>query len=189
MSQIVKTDPQGSQPTRWSPPSLNDKLTALLDGYTNLMAAPVIGPKSAAALQAMIDAPADWPMPDRSSIERMLALLATVKRRRQNSSEEAAAQIELYWTGLRDVPLPDLHHAYDVLLKGSPWFPDISEIREAAEGGPVARHRRKRLIASALIDRHRREWQPQTEPTSPETLKAVKDIADDFLRRKRTIAA
>jgi len=150
-----------------------------VEGYTSLTSAPVIGPKAADALRAFV-APTDAPaMPGKGDVEAMLGLLASVKRRRQNSEAEASAQLEQYWQGLRDVPLDDLRHAYDVLLKGSPWFPDISEVREAARGGPVAAYRRRCLAARSLIAKHEREWVAPVAVCSPEEAAQARRLLDD----------
>ena len=139
----------------------------------------MIGPDDAAGLRAFIAAGAEPVMPDKGSVESMLALLASVKRRRQNSEAEAGAQLEQYWQGLRDVPLDDLRHAYDALLKGSPWFPDISDIIAAARGGPVARYRRRCLIARSLIMKHEREWIAPVALCSPEEAARIRQTIDD----------
>jgi len=174
MSQLAKTETTQNRPTRWSAPSLDARLSELLGGYTTMSSARVVGPKTAADLQAFVEASEDYPMPARPDVEAMLGLLASIKRRRQGSDAEASAQIELYWHGLKDVALDDLRHAYDVLLKGSPWFPDVSEIRKAAAGGPVSRHLRNVVAAKMLIRKHREEWREPVQRATPEQVAQVK---------------
>lgn len=178
MGKIVKLE-RPNQLTRFSPPVLDDKLRDLLGRYRGLSDAPIVGPKTAAALQAFVDAPAVPPMPTQNDVEQMLMLLATVKARRKTADAEADALHELYWQGLKDIPLDDLRHAYDVLLKSSPWFPDISEIRKAADGGPVKRYRMRKVIAKSLIAKHEQEWMPPCEPITPEQIAQVKAILGD----------
>lgn len=178
MSQISKIESHPSQLTRWSAPLLDAKLSGLLDSYTSLRDAPTVGPKTAAALAEFVENSEYAPMPHKDDVETMLGLLAAVKRRRQNSEAEASAQLELYWQGLKDIPLDDLRFAYDALLKSSPWFPDISEIRAAADGGPVKRHRIRASIAQALIGKHEREWVPPAEVCTPEQAKEIRAMIE-----------
>ena len=117
-------------------------------------------------------------MPRQSDVESMLGLLANVKRHRTTSEAEAAGRLELYWQGLKDVPLEDLRHAYDVLLKSSPWFPDISEIRAAADGGPVKRYRIRAAIAQSLIAKHEREWSEPREVCTPEQAAQIRAMTE-----------
>jgi hypothetical protein len=176
MGNIVEFSHQANHVTRWSAPQLESKHERLLESYTSLSSAPVVGPKTAASLQAFLDADIDPPMPTRKDVTAMVGLLANVKRMRDSTDEEAAGRMDQYWQGLKDIPLDDLRHAYDVLLKGSPWFPDISEIRKAADGGPVKRHRIRRAVAESLIRKHESEWEPPHEPLTPEQLAQVKAL-------------
>jgi len=180
MGQIAKLDTTTTgQLTRWSAPLLDAKLSGLLTNYTSLVDSPVIGPKSAAALQAFVDAQAQPTPPRREDVETMLGLFATAgKRRRQSSEIEAAAQLDLYWRALSDLPLEDLRFAYDKLMKESPWFPDISDIRKAATGGPVTAHQRRRSIAKALIGKHQREWEPPCDVITPEEAAKVREMIE-----------
>jgi len=174
MGQITKIDRRTSPLTRWCAPSLDEKLSGLLANYQGMASAPVIGPRTAGMLRDFLNAGTEPPLPNKDDVESMLALLSSVKRQRQTSEAEASAQLDLYWHGLRDVPLDDLRHAYDELLKSSPWFPDISEIRKAADNGPVKRHSIRKAVAQTLIDKHEREWSPPAEPCTPEQAAAVR---------------
>lgn len=176
MGQVSRIEPRQSRVTRWSAPLLDEKLSGLLASFRGFRDAPVVGPKAATALQQFLDNGNEAPLPSRDDLESMLGLLAAVKRSRNASDAEAEGQLDQYWLGLRDVPLDDLRHAYEALLKSSPWFPDISEIREAAQSGPVAKHRRRRIIAQAIISKHKAEWRPPVEPISPEQFAQVKAL-------------
>ena len=139
----------------------------------------MVGPKTAQALRHFLTGGTEPPLPTRDDVESMLALLSSIKRQRQTTDAEASAQLDLYWQGLRDIPLDDLRHAYDVLLKGSPWFPDISEIRKAADGGPVKQHRIRQAVAQSIILKHEREWVEPGEPCTPEQAAAVRALLDN----------
>src|SRR3546814_5429429 len=62
----------------------------------------------------------------------MLVKLAIALPNAKIDDAEADARLEIYWSALRDIPLPDLRQAYDRLLKTSRFFPTIEEIRAAA---------------------------------------------------------
>src|SRR3546814_14788344 len=93
----------------------------------------------------------------------MLGKLAIALPKAKIDDAEADARLEIYWSALRDIPLPDLRQAYDRLLKTSRFFPTIEEIRAAAHPS-MAMRSYKRMRMQMLITRHDREWQPDGEP-------------------------
>src|SRR3546814_4290296 len=99
---------------------------------------------------------------------------------------EADARLEIYWSALRDIPLPDLRQAYDRLLKTSRFFPSIEEIRAAAHPSMSMRSY-KRMRMQMLITRHDREWQPAGAPlTDAEPREMQQIIPGSAVKHRRT---
>src|SRR3546814_2578563 len=86
----------------------------------------------------------------------MLGKLASALPKAKIDDAEAEARLAIYWSALRDIPLPDLRQAYDRLLKTSRFFPTIEEIRAAAHPS-MAMRSYKRMRMQMLITRHDRE--------------------------------
>src|SRR3546814_17889776 len=105
----------------------------------------------------------------------MLGKLAIALPKAKIDDAEADARLEIYWSALRDIPLPDLRQAYDRLLKTSRFFPTIEEIRAAAHPS-MAMRSYKRMRMQMLITRHDREWQPDGEPLPDETRREMQTI-------------
>lgn len=144
--------------TRWSEPSLSDKLSALLDHPMTLAQMPVIGEKSASALRAYIAALTP-PTAQMQDIENMLGKLSLALPKAQFSEAEASQRMDLYWQALRHHASPDLHAAFGSILRTCKFFPTISEIEDA-----IRPHRAKRISrqnrAEMLVMKHEREWLP-----------------------------
>src|SRR3546814_12387795 len=93
----------------------------------------------------------------------MLGKLAIALPKAKIDDAEADARLEIYWSALRDIPLPDLRQAYDRLLKTSRFFPTIEEIRAAAHP-TMAMPSNNRMRKQMLRNRNDAEGQPDGEP-------------------------
>src|SRR3546814_18692733 len=92
----------------------------------------------------------------------MLGKLAIALPKAKIDDAEADARLEIYWSALRDIPLPDLRTAYARLLKTSRFFPTIEEIRAPAHPSSAMRSN-KRMRTQRLITRHDRQWHPEAQ--------------------------
>lgn len=173
MGTLIPTDPTKSA-IQWCEPSLDGKLSALLDRRESYSEMPVIGPKSAAQLQAFVDAiPAS--LPRRDQVEKLVGLLRMSLATQSVGEFEADALLEQYWLGLRDVALESLHHAYTTIIREDRWFPAVSRIRDAAEASVPSRYRQRRLIAKSLLLKHRNEWR---EPIAEHDIAEPAEVAE-----------
>lgn len=151
---------------RWSEPSLPEKLNAQVSSGESLFDLPVPSPQDAAALRVAIDAAAP-PMPEKRQVEVMLTKLSVALPKAQTSAAEAGERLDLYWAGLKDIALPDLHFAFDALIKTARFFPTVAEVRAAA--APPMNMRAYRLSRMRmLLKRHDREWRPDPEALTDE---------------------
>ncbi len=132
---------------------------------------PVVGPKTAAALQAFAAEPEPDPA-TQPQVETMIGKLAMATAQSKVSEAEAEARFELYWLALRDVPLPDLRGAFLDLLRSSKFLPTPAEIRTAAlKRGAVRKYAKSR--ARHLAWKHEQEWRPQEELVDPAEVRAL----------------
>lgn len=157
MNEIAHRPPQTTKSAiRWSEPSLDAKLSALLDRPMTLAQMPVIGEKSANSLRAYI-AGLTPPSAQINDIENMLGKLSLAMPKAHLSDAESAQRMDLYWQALRHHALPDLHAAFGVVLRSCKFFPTISEIEDAIR--PVRSRRiAKQNRAEMLVMKHEREW-------------------------------
>jgi len=143
----------------------------------------VIGPKTAAALTAWIEA---QPIPEVATEERidnMIAKLGMATKERQLSKEANDARLDLYCRALRDVPVIDLGKGFDDLLRTCTFMPTPAEVYQAAKKHTHQRdwkvHRAKHLVWL-----HRQEWSPPREdtgrPTSDEISAILHGTAEQF---------
>lgn len=174
MGTIAKIDPQTTSVTRWSEPSLPDKLSAVVDMGLNLSEMPVVGPISAGHLRTYIEASTP-PAPQIGQIETMLAKLSIALPKKQVSDQEANERLDLYWQALRAHALPDLQQAFMVLLRTCRFFPTIAEIEDAVKAirGPRAR---RLSAARLLLLKHEREWKPTGELLTAEEARQLGSI-------------
>lgn len=122
---------------------------------------PVVGPKSAAALQAYAAQP-EPPLADRAQVETLVGKLAMATAQPKTSEAEATARIELYWLALRDLPVDDLRAGFVDLVRACTFLPTPAEVRTAAQRhGALRRHTKSR--ARYLAWKHEQEWRPSND--------------------------
>lgn len=116
---------------------------------------PVVGPKTAAELQAFIDHP-EPPIADIDWIQKQITMLS-IKPSRKQTVADAKMILATYTAVLKTYSRADLGYAFGRLLRESKWFPDISEIVELADF-PRAQRNFKKHQARAIIMKHQAEW-------------------------------
>lgn len=159
------TAPSHSQKsaTPWPASSLSGKLLALLESTQTAEAIPTVGPKAAAELRQLIDAPKPEVI-SRAKFEVMLGKLSIAMPKAQVSDVEIEARIDIYWRALKHHYLDDMHSAFDELLRTCRFFPTVAEIEAAANPFRVQRLQRIHR-AMLLLDKHEREWkQDEADP-------------------------
>lgn len=119
---------------------------------------PVVGPATAGHLRDYVSA-CQPPMPSPDQINRMLTRIANMVPSPRLSDEEAEERMATYRRTLAAHALPDLHAAFDQILRKCRFFPTIAEIE-----GIIAPIRARRMArvnrAQSLIMKHEREWSP-----------------------------
>ena len=151
-----------SQATRWCEPALPSKLSRLVDQKLTFSDWPVVGPKSAQALRDYIAAcepPVATPVQINRMITRVANMMPSPRGLTDDESDERMATIR---HALRHHALPDLHAAFDAILRTCRFFPTIAEIEALiapVRGRRMARANRARL----LVLKHEREWLPPVE--------------------------
>lgn len=150
------------------PSLLSDRQQALLLSGES----PVVGPKTAAALREFAAAQPALPLPERDQIDAMIARLSVATAKKATSKDEARELVDLYWRALRDLPLTDLHWAFDELLRTATFLPKPAEVRAMALR-PAARRNYLRSRARHLAWKHDVEWRPPVELATPEDVQAV----------------
>ena len=181
MGEVAKIENRKSL-TRWSEPFLETRLCELLDRRDSFNDMPVVGPRTAAALQEFIDAIPPG-LPDRSDCDRLVGLLANALPKQRGSDIEASALLDQYWLGLQDIPLDGLRFAYLRVLKDDRWFPTVARIREMARGSKVDLYRVRCRVAQALLTKHRREWsEPAGDMASPEQVAEIRRMIENVGR-------
>lgn len=144
-----------------------EKLNALLASDD----LPVVGPVTAATLRDFADQP-DPPAATQDQVEVMIGKLAMATAQPKVSDAEARERIELYWRALRDIPLADLHAAFDHLLKTARFLPTPAEVRQAAAPS-LNRRLWLKFRAKRLVALHEREWREPFEMVKPEDVQAL----------------
>jgi hypothetical protein len=154
---------------------LSDKLSALLASGDS----PVVGPKTADALQAYLDGP--WPEPERPTqdrIDAMVSRLSLATKERRPSEQEARERLDLYWRALRDCTMLDLAAAFDDLLRTSTFMPTPAEVFQRASAAKAKREYRKSR-ARHLVWKHKQEWRkpiPDDQRITAEEFQALRSI-------------
>jgi hypothetical protein len=143
----------------------------------------VIGPKSAAALQAFVDAPQPG-LPRKDQVGNFVGKLRMALPGKNMSVDEGDTLLEQYWLGLNDVPLTSLHHAYATILREDSWFPTIARVREAASQSSPYAYRVRKLVAETLLMKHRNEWSPPVEEISPEDMAQLRRTISEAVSPK-----
>lgn len=144
-----------------------DKLTELLLSGDS----PVVGPNTAAQLQAFADEP-EPAAPTQDQIDTLVGKLALATAQARVSDAEASARLEMYWLALRDLPIEDLRGGFVELLRNSTFMPTPAEVRSAAiQKGALRRYAKSR--ARHLVWKHEQEWKPAGETVAPEDLRAL----------------
>lgn len=146
---------------------LDEKLNDLLLSGDS----PVVGPKTAAALQAFAAEP-EPPLATEPEVERMVAKLAMATAQAKVSEREVEERVSMYWLALKDLSVADLRGAFVDLLRTSTFLPTPAEVRTAAlKAGALRRYAKSR--ARHLAWKHEQEWQPSGDTVPPEELQAL----------------
>lgn len=177
-AELVLTSQTQGQLTRWSKPSLPDKLDALVSSNDSMAMMPVVGPQTAAILKSFYEHP-EPPLADDQYIEIELVKLAG-KPARKSSAGEAAFNLEVWIPVLKEFPRVDLGYAFGRLLRESKWFPDISEIIALAKY-PANMRAAKKHQAWKLLHKHKTDWRepiPESELVTPEAIAQIKAEVD-----------
>lgn len=117
---------------------------------------PVVGPTTAGLLREYV-ATCQPPMPTPYHINRMLTRIANMVPSPRLSDEEAEERMNTYRRALATHALPDLHAAFDQILRKCRFFPTVAEIEEII--APIRARRMARVNrAQSLIMKHEREW-------------------------------
>lgn len=134
---------------------------------------PVVGPNTAAELQAFIDHP-EPPQAEVDWIQKQITMLS-IKPSRKQSVSDAKMILQTYTAVLKPYSRADLGYAFGRLLRENKWFPDISEIVELADY-PRAQRNFKKHQARALVMKHKRDWidlSEDKEVVDPEEVRAL----------------
>lgn len=148
---------QTNLPTRRSEPPLSDRLSALLDSGDS----PVIGPKSAAALQQWLDAAPVLDLITEARLDNLVSRLALATKERKLSDKEATERLDLFWSVLRGLPIVDLGLAAKDLLRTHTFMPAPAEVYRRAAAHRAKREYRKSR-ARHLIWKHGVEYRNPT---------------------------
>ena len=152
-------------------PTLGLPLDAKLSDLLLSGESPVVGPNTAAALQAFAAEP-EPPLATEAEVETMIAKLAMATAQSKVSDAEASERVSMYWLALRDLPVADLRGAFVDLLRTSTFLPTPAEVRTAAlKAGALRRYAKSR--ARHLAWKHEQEWQPSGDIVPPEELHAL----------------
>ena len=146
-----------SPPTRRSEPLLSDRLSELLDSGDS----PVIGPKSAAALQQWLDAAPVLDLITEDRLDNLVAKLALATKERKLSDTEAKSRLDLFWSVLRGLPIVDLGLAAKDILRTHTFMPAPAEVYRRAAAHRAKREYRKSR-ARHLIWKHGVEYRNPT---------------------------
>lgn len=183
-TELTTTNQSTGQLTQWSKSTLPEKLDVLVSSQSSLATMPVVGPKSAAALQEFFDHP-EPPLADDSWIEKQLVAFS-VKPRRHASALEEEFKLELFVSRLRPFPKVDLGYAFGRLMNESKFYPDISEFIALAKY-PAAKRAFKKHQAWKLLHKHKTEWRepiPEDQLITPEETKRITaEVAAEFAAR------
>jgi hypothetical protein len=151
-------------PTRWSEPALPSKVSALLDQNSRFADMPIIGPVTAGQLRAYVES-CRPPMPTAEQVNSMVTRLANMmpSPRLSDDADEAdrmaVERMATYRRALASHALPDLHAAFDQILRKCRFFPTIAEM-EAIIAPIRAKRTARASRAQSLIMKHEREWSP-----------------------------
>lgn len=156
------TEIQTAASNRLTIHTFDPPLSGKLDRLINSNETPLVGPVTAKALREYSEAP-EPPLADEASIRRMVGLLATGKGQRKMTKEESEVHIGQFVRVLSKVPMVDLYAAYDDLLCGHKFMPDVSEVHKAASLH-TSKRRFKKSRARFIALKHSREW---VEPVAP----------------------
>lgn len=131
----------------------------------------VVGPKTAAELR-LFSAQPEPPPPSKDDVEKMIGALSLATAKAKTSPQEAAAQHDLYWLALKDIPLADLRAAFAGLVRTATFMPKPAEIRAAALR-PGSRRRYARSRAQHLVWLHEHEWEDPAPVAPPDEVRAL----------------
>ncbi|GLV21980.1 hypothetical protein TomMM35A_18330 [Sphingobium sp. TomMM35A] len=166
-----------NQPIRWSEPELPSKLDTLLDQHLTFNDLPVVGPKSAEHLRQYVAA-CQPPRASEQQVNRMLTRIATMMPSPKLSNDEAEERMALYRRALSVHALPDLHAAFDAILRKCRFFPTIAEIEEII--APIrGRRTRRESAARMVLLKHEREWAEPQEMLTAGEAKLLPSILSD----------
>ncbi|GEM_PF-2098350 len=169
-----------AQPIRWSEPALPSKLNSLLDRKLAFNDLPVVGPVSAGHLRDYVAA-CQPPFALPEQINRMLTRVANMMPSpRGLSVEEADERMATYRRALAIHALPDLHAAFDAILRKCRFFPTVAEIEEIIAPIRAARMARANR-AEMILMKHEREWAPPVDALTADEAKQLGHILADPL--------
>ena len=166
-----------SQPIRWSEPVLPTRLDTLLEQQLTFNDLPVVGPVSAGHLREYVAA-CQPPVASEQQVNRMMTRLATMMPSPKLSNDEAEERMALYRRALSQHALPDLHAAFEVILRKCRFFPTVAEIEEIITPIRGRRCRREGTVRMLLL-KHEREWaEPQALITKDEAKQLGSILSD-----------
>ncbi len=181
----ARTEP--NHQIRWYEPSLPPKLDALLEENRTFTDLPIVGPVSAGHLRAYIAA-CQPPMPERKQIERMIGRIAVMMPSPNITKQEAEERLDLYCRALGVHALPDLHAAFDVIVRTCRFFPTVAEIEKII--APIkGRRTRREGTARMILLKHEREWSEPKEMLTEEEARLLGGILADPMGHKAGEAA
>ena len=176
-----------NQPIRWSEPALPTKLDMLLDQHLTFNDLPVVGPVSAGHLREYV-ASCQPPRASEQQVNRMLTRLATMMPSPKLSNDEAEERMALYRRALSAHALPDLHGAFEVIIRKCRFFPTVAEIEEIV--APIrGRRTRRESAARMVLLKHEREWKEPQEMLTEDEAKLLGHILADPMGKSEGASA
>ena len=178
MGTEITTTNKAQDLAQWSKPSLPKNLDLLVSSNDSLAQMPVVGPKTAAILQAFCDHP-EPPAVDQNWLLNQLGTLA-LKPMRKLADVEASAVIQRDLKLLSGYPQADLGYAIGRLTRESKFYPEISEFIKMVEY-PANMRAAKKHQAWKLLHKHKTDWRepiPESELVTPEAIAQIKAEVD-----------
>lgn len=161
--------------TRTSPPSLSERLHALLLSGES----PIIGPVSAAELRTYIEAHVQPAYATQQDVDHHVGLLSLATKERRPTPAEANARIELHWSALKGCTRVDLARGTQHLVNTMTFMPTPAELRASVR---LSRAKREYPIgrASYLVMLHERQYVAPIEPANQLTVEGFKQFRQEL---------
>lgn len=183
----ITTKTETSQPIRWSEPALPEKLNMLLEENRTFTDLPVVGPVSAGHLREYIAA-CQPPRASEQQVNRMMTRIAVMMPSPNITKKEADERMALYCRALSVHALPDLHAAFDVIVRTCRFFPTVAEIEKIV--APIkGRRTRRESTARMVLLKHEREWTEPQEMLTEHEAKLLGHILADPMGKSEGAAA